>query len=225
MLSVILCTHNPRRTHFEQTLSSLRGQTLPVNDWELLVIDNASAESVASHWDLSWHVNGRHLLETSLGLTPARCRGIRESRGSVLVFVDDDNVLQGDYLQNACAIAGEKPWVGAWGGHIDPSYQTEPPEYVQHFRHCLALLDVSSDRWSNFGNDTLPVGAGLCVRRVVAERYVAKVSSDAAFMAMDRRGNSLIGGGDTDLALTAHEPSEKPQRVGALALCRAQANQ
>ena len=40
-----------------------------------------------------------------LGLTPARLRGIRESRGELLVFVDDDNVLERDYLEVALALA------------------------------------------------------------------------------------------------------------------------
>jgi hypothetical protein len=38
-------------------------------------------------------------------LTPARLRGIRESRADILVFGDDDNVLATDYLQRTLVVS------------------------------------------------------------------------------------------------------------------------
>jgi glycosyltransferase involved in cell wall biosynthesis len=93
-LSVIICTHNPRSDYLRRTLESLRAQTLPTKEWELLLVDNASSEPLASRWDLRWHDNALHVREEELGLTPARLRGIRQSRGRLLIFVDDeDNVF------------------------------------------------------------------------------------------------------------------------------------
>jgi hypothetical protein len=43
-LSVILCTHNPRPDYLSRVLASLRGQTLPAEQWEFLLIDNASRQ-------------------------------------------------------------------------------------------------------------------------------------------------------------------------------------
>src|SRR5262245_33061845 len=77
--SVIICTHNPRVDYLTRTLTALRSQTLPVSEWELLVIDNASKEPVASRFDIGWHPNSRHIHEPTLGLTPARLRGIAEA--------------------------------------------------------------------------------------------------------------------------------------------------
>ena len=88
-VSVILCTHNPRADYLSRVLASLRGRTLPAEQWELLLIDNASEQPLAEIRDISWHPRGRHISE--LGLTLARLRGIQESDGGLLVFVDDDN--------------------------------------------------------------------------------------------------------------------------------------
>src|SRR5690242_12200927 len=99
--SVIVCTHNPRPDYLTRTLAALRGQTLPTHEWELLVIDNASDCPVAEIADVSWHPDGAILKEDTLGLTPARLRGIDRARAELLVFVDDDNVLDTAYLERA----------------------------------------------------------------------------------------------------------------------------
>src|SRR4051812_93219 len=98
MISVVLCTHNPRPDFLARTLGSLRAQNLALSQWELVIVDNHSANPLSSLVDLSWHPNGRIIREDELGLTPARLRGIAETHGEILVFVDDDNVLQSDYL-------------------------------------------------------------------------------------------------------------------------------
>ena len=49
----------------------------------------------------------------------------------------------------------------------------------------------------------MPSGAGLCVRRRVAEQYFAYHADGRRKLTMDRTGASLLSGGDTDLAATA----------------------
>src|ERR1700731_4167104 len=101
MLSVIICTHNPRLDYFQRCVDGLRNQTLSCQEWELLLVDNRSDEPVADCVDLSWHPVTRVVREEAPGLTAARLRGIRESRGDLVVFVDDDNVLDRDFLEVA----------------------------------------------------------------------------------------------------------------------------
>ena len=204
-LSVIICTHNPRENYLRRTLEALERQTLPKDQWELLLIDNASKEPLAEKWDLSWHPLGRHIRDDELGLTPARLRGIREARGEVLVFVDDDNLLSADYLQRVVQIGCRFPVLGAWGGSSLPEFETPPPAWaLPHLDH-LALRVISEDRWCNFGDTdcTVPWGAGMCVRKCVADTYASKLSGDTLRRDLDRRGSSLISGGDEDLAMTA----------------------
>ena len=79
------------------------------------MIDNASSDRLGDVWDLTWHPSGRHLGEDELGLTPARLRGIKEARGDILVFVDDDNVLASDFLERIGPIPQRYPYLGVFG--------------------------------------------------------------------------------------------------------------
>jgi glycosyltransferase involved in cell wall biosynthesis len=194
-LSVIICTHNPRPDYLRRTLDALKAQALPKDKWELLLVDNASQPPVAQHHDLAWHPQGRHLREEALGLTPARLRGIKESGGQWLVFVDDDNVLAGDYLAKVTAIAGNHPQLAVFGaGSLKPEFEVPPPSELKGLLFMLALREVNSPRWSNNPKDTtcLPCGAGLCVRRQTAGQFVALVEKLKTGVILGRKGGELF---------------------------------
>ena len=204
-ISVIICTHNPRQNYLDRVLAALKSQTLPFEQWELLLIDNASEQTLSKTLDLGWHPNTRHIREDQLGLTPARLRGIREAQADVLVFVDDDNILDSDYLEVVLQISHENPQIGAWGGQIRAEFEVPPPEWAKPYLPYLAIREFSQDRWSNFPsiNESTPCGAGMCVRKVVAQKYGEFVKSDPKRMGLDRKGDLLASCGDSDLALTA----------------------
>jgi glycosyltransferase involved in cell wall biosynthesis len=204
-VGVIICTHNARPDYFGRCLAALRGQTLPVEGWDLLIVDNRSDRPVTSAIDLSWHPKARVVCESILGLTPARLRGIREKRADLLVFVDDDNVLAPDYLQRAVAIANEYPFLGAWSGQCLPEFDVEPPEWTRRYWGTLCIREFGADVWSNLPllPETMPCGAGLCVRWQVAIRYLGLYDRGVRSMLLDRVGTSLVSGGDNDLAACA----------------------
>lgn len=205
-LSVILCTHNPRRDYFTRTLAALRAQTLPMAHWELVMVDNASRDAVAGWVDLGWHPAARIVAEPETGLTLARLRGITMAQGDVLVFVDDDNVLARNYLEHAVALVAGWPMLGAWGcGRYLPEWEVEPPPEFAPYLAYLAVQAAPRDRWSNqaFDYAAMPAGAGLCARAEVARRYADNVRADPRRKLLDRRGVQLSGCGDFDLALTA----------------------
>src|SRR5689334_5910642 len=131
--SVIVCTHNPRPVYLKAVLEALRLQVLPTSDWELLLVDNCSTNPLEDQTDLTWHPRGRVVRENKLGLTHARLRGINESKANLLVFVDDDNVLAADYLQIALQLAGHRPMLGIWSGHIDLDFEVPPPEWTRQY--------------------------------------------------------------------------------------------
>src|ERR1700722_12041284 len=138
-ISVIVCAHNPRSAYLVRVIEALRGQDLDLQAWELMIIDNASIKPLATILDLSWHPNGRHVLESELGLTAARRRGMREARSPLLVFVDDDNVLARDYLSKAVPIGRAWPALGTFGsGCIAPEFELEPKPHLHRLVPNLA---------------------------------------------------------------------------------------
>ena len=198
-ISAIICTHNPRPDYLRRVLDALKAQTLPKEQWELLLIDNASKEPLAKSCDLSWHPQARHIREDELGLTPARLRGIAEAEGGLLVFIDDDNILAPDYLERAAAIPGSYAHIGVFGaGTLEPEFEEEPEPAVRPWLRMLALRTVSRPTWTNNVADYFctPWGAGLCVPRQFAARYSQFVRELRTSEVLDRQGENLFCGGD-----------------------------
>jgi glycosyltransferase involved in cell wall biosynthesis len=204
-VSVLICTYNPRTDYFGRCLESVHAQSLSRDEWELVVIDNRSDELLAPRIDLSWHPAARVVREDMLGLTPARLCGIREAVGQLLIFVDDDNVLDADYLEAALRVAEQKPFLGSWSGQCRPQFEVPPPEWTRRYWGNLVLREFDKDVWSNMPRlpDTMPCGAGLCVRRSVADHYLRLHEQRERAFQLDRMGDSLLSGGDNDLAACA----------------------
>jgi hypothetical protein len=185
-------------------LEYLRRQTLPQDDWELLVIDNRSDPPLASGPHLSWHPHARLVREEKLGLTWARVRGMAEAAGELIVFVDDDNLLAPDYLERALKVFKNRPEIGVWGGEVELQFETPPADWTRSYWWMLGSRTVERDTWSKDSQGgCVPCGAGMCVRKAVADRYASTVAHDPKRQALDRRGADLSSSGDTDLALTA----------------------
>lgn len=204
-ISVVICTHNPREDYFARTLDGLRLQTADLATWELIVVDNQSSVPLRERLSFDWHPNARIVEETKLGLTPARLRGIREAKGALLILVDDDNVLDPDYISVASRIGNERPFLGAWSGQCRPSFEEPPPDWTRRYWGNLVIREFHEDLWSNLPRlpATMPCGAGLCIRHEVAEYYLQMIESGKRSFQFDRTGNSLVSGGDNDLAACA----------------------
>jgi glycosyltransferase involved in cell wall biosynthesis len=202
--SVILCAHNPRPDYLKRAIESLKGQTLPKNRWEFFLVDNASAEPLEASTDLSWHPQALHLHEGKLGLLYARLRGIYKSRAPILTFVDDDNILEPDYLHHVLEVANNYPMLGVWGGQVIPDFEIPPPDWTRPLLPLLALREFDRDRWSNLDiAETMPVGAGMCMRKVVAQKYSEILRTDPRRFNLGRKGDALLSYEDFDMSLTA----------------------
>ena len=207
-VSVIICSHNPTPAYLDRVLNALKSQTLPVEQWELLLVDNASQQPLAERIDLSWHPSARHIFEEQLGLVNARLRSLKETQGKLCVFVDDDNVLDSDYLRFALEICETCPMIGAWSGQIVPDFiGGTPEEWTRPMWHLLALDQFDKDVWSNIDMlETMPVGAGMCLRKEVGQQYVHLLKTDDRRLLLGRKGKTgkiLASNEDTDMALSA----------------------
>ncbi len=201
MLSVVICTRNPRPC-LGRVLEALRAQTLPLDQWELLVVDNASAIPVENRFDISWHPNAKHVYEPEQGTSLARKRGIKETSSPLIVFVDDDNVLQRNYLETELKIDKQWPFLGTWGcGCIKAEFEVPPAKQLAPYLEFLALRNYNQPYLSSdpILSKATPVGAGLCVRREVALAYL-EFYEKTKLKLNDRADHSLTGGGDYELS-------------------------
>jgi GT2 family glycosyltransferase len=211
-VSAIVCTHNPRDDYFRRTLDGLKAQTLDRDDWELLVIDNASDTQLADRWDLSWHPNGRFVREDRTGLTYARLRSFHESEADLLVYIDDDNVLAEDYLARTLELFDAHPEVGALGGKALSEYEVEPPDWFDGLDVSLGCRDLGDapkvGSWKGVPPEERtypsfsPIGAGLGIRREAYATYVESAARDTRRTALGRSGENLASGEDNDMVMT-----------------------
>ncbi len=211
LISVIIPTHNPHRGRFGRTLAGLRGQTLPAADWEVILVDNGSSPPVAPIiLKESGLANLRLVAEPQLGLTHARRCGSAAAGGQFLVLVDDDNVLNPDYLAQVARLFLAHPHVGAIGGRSVPEFERAPESWVREFEGLLACRDLGMVPLVSQGlrnpatrrNEYpafAPIGAGMSLRR---EAMLAWMADSAAKNITDRRGDELTSGGDNDIILT-----------------------
>jgi glycosyltransferase involved in cell wall biosynthesis len=204
--TVIICAHAPRVDYLTRTLGALAAQSINPSGYDLIVVDNANRNPVAGRFDLTWHPSARIVTEPTVGLTNARLRGIAEASTELIVWVDDDNLLAPDYVEKASELAQIWPSLGAWGcGDFTPEWETQPPQEFSPYLNYLAVGRVGEDRWGNrpFDYASMPAGAGLCCRLVVARAYANSVQGNQRRRELGRIGGTLGACEDFDLALHA----------------------
>jgi glycosyltransferase involved in cell wall biosynthesis len=211
-VSVIICTHNPRADYLRRVLEGLRSQELALDEWELLLVDNASDTKLSESWDITWHPNARHVREERLGLTYARLAGFRASVGPVLVYIDDDNVPHRDYLRIAKKALDEDRSLGACGGKVIAEFETVPPPWLKQITVNLGCQDLGDEPilFSWVGLEQIeravphgsPCGAGLVLRREAFSYYVDAVAKDDSRLRFGRKGDSLASCEDNDIVIT-----------------------
>ncbi len=203
-ISVILCTHNPKTNAMNRALEGLKSQTLNTDNWELIIVDNVSKFKFCDIFDVSWHPHSEIITENQLGLIYARIKGMEAAVGDLFVFVDDDNELYSDFLENALKISYEFPHIGAYGGNLIGDFEVNPPESVSKYLDMMAIREIKENRWSNLYQwETTPAGAGMVIRAEIARSYVENTRKNNVRLLFGRKGSVLMSSEDIDMAYTA----------------------
>jgi len=192
--TVALCTHN-HADRLVRTLEDLSALELPKARWELVIIDNASRdetpELLSRHeWPAGWSI--RVIREEKLGLSNARNRAILEARGEYLIFIDDDETPDSDWL---CAYERliETKQLDAFGGRIRVLFEDARPTWLQD--DLLGFLG-ELNRFDSITHLTAPstsfYGGNFGFRKSVIDRVGG---FDAT---LGRKGNDNTGGEEVD---------------------------
>jgi len=126
-----------------QTLEGLVRQDYPADRLEILIIDNNSPDNtreVVASFATAPHAP-RHVLETKQGANHARNRAIAEARGEIIVFGDDDILIEPNWVREIVAPFANNPpgRVGAVGGEVIPVFPDGCPDWVAGFHGPQAL--------------------------------------------------------------------------------------
>jgi glucosyl-dolichyl phosphate glucuronosyltransferase len=175
-ITVIVCTYN-RCESLATALDSVASSILPDSvQWEIVVVDNNSKDSTRETVDgISRRYPGRfrYLFEARQGKSLALNLGVREARGDVLAFMDDDVTVEPTWLRNLTAPLGSEEWVGV-GGRILPAESFSPPRWFWSTDPCdlagalFAHFDLG-DKPGNLGRP--PYGANMAFKKGMFEKY------------------------------------------------------
>lgn len=109
-LSVVISTWN-RQAKVLDTLRCLVNQTLPCDDYEIIVVDNGS-ETPITLQEIDTNIAICLIrFEENQERSVARTIGVEAARGEVLLFSDDDLGMEGDFLVQH--LQAQQEWPGA----------------------------------------------------------------------------------------------------------------
>lgn len=172
-MTVAVCTRD-RTDDLAGCLAALEVLDLP--DVDLLVIDNAPATDATRRLVAERHPRVRYVCEERPGLDWARNRAIREARGDVIAFTDDDAIVDPGWARALATLFGASPEVmGATGLVVPYELETEAQalfeEYGGFGRGCERRWfgvrpGGAIARWYA-GSGFLGTGANMAFRRAL----------------------------------------------------------
>lgn len=197
MLSVIICTYN-REKYIYNVLRSIAENHYPKDGYEVVLVDNNCTDNTLAECgrfqDDFPDVRFTICHEAQQGLSHARNCGIRESKGDILVYVDDDAEVNDRYLETYAAFFERNPEAMAAGGPIIPRYETAEPEWFSHYTRMLVTGNLYlGDSEREFPKGAFPGGGNVAYRRSVFDKV------GLFNVELGRKGNSLIGAEEKDL--------------------------
>jgi len=113
-ISVIMPAFNEEK-HIEKTLRALSAQTLPIDAFEVVLVDNGSTDGtmdIARQFFSTLSL--RIVTKTGGTIGSVRNHGARLANGEVLVFLDSDCVPPSTWLSDALGVKQDK---AIWGAH------------------------------------------------------------------------------------------------------------
>jgi glycosyltransferase involved in cell wall biosynthesis len=202
MITAIICTYNPCIRLLQDVIDSINNQTQAKEIVEITIVDNNSNMAV-KRLDLKSQIRLMHVQEPRQGLVYARIAGIENCKSDWVLFIDDDNMLDPLYVENALCIISDNPQLGVLGaGNIVPKYEKSPNIFLTPYLNYLALRE---NKKSSVSNDPLdkytPWGAGLIVNKYIAKEW-CKFMMDSN-LDFGRVGRNLLGGEDIIFSVVA----------------------
>ncbi len=178
-ITVAICTWNRARL-LDQTLAEFAHLKVPHGiQWEIVLVDNNCTDDTANV--VKRHAQSlpiRFVEETQQGHSHARNRAVKEARGELILWTDDDVRVSSNWVTEYVAAARTYPDAGYFGGRITPWFSNElTPKKCELIRNNLELLapifslkDYGTDV-RIFQSNEGPFGANMGFRKELLMKY------------------------------------------------------
>jgi len=199
-VSVVICCFNSA-SRITPTLEHLANQDLKGLRCEVVLVDNNCADDTVEKAVNTWEILRSPfplliILEKEPGLSLARKAGVIAAQGEIIIFCDDDNWLDNNYLSVAYQTMSLNKRIGVLAGQSRAVSDIEIPTwfYTYYGWYACGVLamesgDVTTRKWV--------WGAGMVLRRDV----MLKMYMTFSHLTTDRKGTDLSSGGDVEICL------------------------
>ncbi len=165
-ISAIVCTFK-RPDYLRHALRSLCEQSLPCEQYEIIVVDNAveaEARRVVEEFG-NGRVNLRYVPEEKVGLSRARNTGINAATGRYVAYMDDDARADAHWLEALVAAFEQPPAPAAVGGRVWLDWHGEKPSWVPERHLSLYTYVDHGNGGHSLGKGEYLVGANLAFEK------------------------------------------------------------
>lgn len=168
LLSIIICSYN-RANYIGEALDALYQQSAPLDQFEVLVIDNNSSDGtpkVFEEWRLA-HPNGHfhYTTETKQGASFARNTGAALAISDWLCFIDDDAVANKDFVEKIIQHIKLYPDRVGFGGRIIPRYVPAEPKWMSYYVSSMVGNFDYAPTACAFENGKYPLESNMVVNK------------------------------------------------------------
>lgn len=199
-VTIVICCYNSVAL-LPQTLAHIAAQKVPPDiSWELLIVNNNSTdhtiETANGFFNSHPEISGSVLHEDTPGLSYARQMGFDHAKYEYIILCDDDNWLSPDYTSITFEIMESNPPIGSLGGCGKPVFETTPPAWFNYYRDYYATGPQNNKNGDITYSRSFVYGAGAVFRHSALAMLKQK---GFQYLLTDRKGNSLVTGGDNEL--------------------------
>lgn len=202
-VSIIICCYNSAE-RLPKTIEHIANQVITNINWELIIVDNNSTDETNAVAKNEWNKYGLNndfntVFEPNAGLGYARLTGVKSCKYNLILFCDDDNWLQNDYLKRGFDVLANNKNIGILAGQSTAFFETEKPQWFDTYEANYAVGKPLEN--SGIANDrNYLAGAASFVRREIFD-VLNKISF--SYILNGRKGNSLASGDDGELCILA----------------------
>lgn len=195
--SVIVCTYN-RDKYIYETLKKITENDYSYEKFEIILINNNSTDNTENECNRFREnykdVQYKYFVEYNQGLSYARNRGISESKGDFLIFLDDDSFVDNGYLKKLEKNLREQSEALAFGGRITPLFESgETPAWISPWSYSFISAIDKGKKVVEFQNKSYPIGANMGFYKKCIE-----VTGDFN-VNLGRTKKNLLGGEEKDI--------------------------
>jgi glycosyltransferase involved in cell wall biosynthesis len=197
-VSIIVCCYNSE-SRIIPTLEHIAKQKIENLQLEVILVDNNSNDNTAKVAIEVWSKLGNPfslsiLKEPTPGLSYARKKGVSSANGEIIIFCDDDNWLDENYVITAFKTMQNNLSIGVLAGQSKVTADIEIPNwfFTYYGNYACGVLSLHS---GDVSNRLWVWGAGLVLRR----KQMLMLYSKYSHTTKGRTKDSMESGDDVEI--------------------------